>query len=69
MTPYDTLRLKYSYKKGSRLISINKDLHHHIQHFQNIKALNNKLYLSTRSEHNVERDKFGYHRLLGTYPT
>jgi len=70
MIQHDTLKLKYCHKKGFRLISIIK--HHHNQHFsiQNNKALTNKLSLSTRSKHNVEKHKFGHHHQLspGTYP-
>ena len=63
----NTLKLKYSYK-GSGLIRINIDLHHHSEHCQKRKALTNKLYRSIRSEHNIWRHKFGHHFLSSKLP-
>jgi len=61
MTQKDNLKLKYSHKKGFRLISVIIIINNIVKHS---KALINKLYFPTRSEHNVRRHTLGHHHRL-----
>ena len=69
MRQKSTLKLKYSYKKGSRLISINDDLHHHSQNFQNSKALTNKFISPLDQSTMLGGINLDTTASLGTYPT
>jgi hypothetical protein len=69
MRQKSTLKLKYSYKKGSRLISINDDLHHHSQNFQNSKALTNKFISPLDQSTMLGGINLDTTAFQGTYPT
>ena len=69
MRQKSTLKLKYSYKKGFGLISINDDLHHHSHHCQKSKALTNNFISPLDQSTMLGRINLDTTASLGTYPT